>query len=44
MKIKIETQTQEDIEKIKYYVKTFCIENYREFKLFIDDELIKEVK
>ena len=44
MKILIDTPTKEDIEKIVYHMKTFCIENFREFKLYIDEELKFEQK
>lgn len=36
MKIVIETPTQEDPERVFYYVKQFCIENYMKFKVKIE--------
>jgi len=44
MEIKINTTCKEDLEKVVYYMKRFCIENFREFKLFIDGELKHEQK
>jgi hypothetical protein len=39
MKIKIETNCNEDIEKVKYYTSMFCKENFRQAKIFINDKL-----
>ena len=44
MEIKIDTTCKEDLEKVVYHMKRFCIENFREFKLFIDGELKHEQK
>lgn len=44
MEIKIDTTCKEDIEKVIDHMKRFCIENFREFKLFIDGELKHEQK
>ncbi len=39
MEIKIDTTCKEDLEKVVEHMKRFCIENFREFKLFIDGEV-----
>ena len=44
MEIKIDTTCKEDIEKVVDHMKIFCIENFKEFKLFIDGELKHEQK
>ena len=41
MEIKIETNCKEDIEKVEYHMKKFCIENFQECKLFIDGKEIE---
>jgi hypothetical protein len=42
MIIKIETNCEEDIEKVKYYISNFCKENFRDAKIFINDKLEDE--
>ena len=44
MEIKINTICNEDVDRVVNYVKNFCIENFREFELFIDGELQHEQK
>jgi len=44
MEIKIDTTCKEDLEKVVDHMEKFCVENFREFKLFIDGELKKEQK
>jgi hypothetical protein len=44
MKILIETNCEEELSKVEYHMKRFCIENFENFKLFIDDKLVKEQK
>jgi len=44
MEIKIITPCLEEINKVIYYSAVFCVENFKEFQLFIDGELKKEVK
>lgn len=44
MKILIDTPCKEELDKVVYYVKQFCIEHFQEFKLFIDDKLKFEQK
>ncbi len=44
MKIEINTTCKEDLDKVIYFVKGFCIEHFQEFKVFIDGELKYEQK
>lgn len=37
MKITIKTPCKEELSKVEYHLKRFCIENYQEFELFIDE-------
>ncbi len=41
--IKIETNCVDE-ERAILFVKQFCLENFWEFKLYVNDKLIKEVK
>ena len=44
MEIKIDTTCKEDLERVIIHMKRFCVENFREFELFIDGELKHEQK
>lgn len=39
MKITIDTKTEEDEEKILFYVKKFCREHFRDCKIYLNDDL-----
>jgi len=42
MEIKIETTCEEDLDKVAYFMRTFCLDNFRSFKLYIDGKEIKQ--
>ena len=44
MKIEINTNCKEDLDKVIYYLKNFCEEQFQEYKLHIDGELKGEKK